>query len=104
MKEKTQQNIPHPPTDSNWEEDFEKYYAWVLSCESGPTRLKAFKDFIKNLIQSEREKEREKMIEEIKKKWNCHQVGCDWNRNRVYGNKVCDMNCNNVLEIIKNKE
>lgn len=33
-------------------------------------------------------------------KWNCHQVGCDWNRNRVYGNKVCDMNCENVLDNI----
>ena len=33
-------------------------------------------------------------------KWNCHQVGCDWNRNRVYGNKVCDMNCKNVLDNI----
>lgn len=30
-------------------------------------------------------------------KWNCHQVDCDWNRNRTFGSKVCDMNCENVL-------
>ncbi len=33
-------------------------------------------------------------------KWNCHQVGCDWNRNRTFGSKVCDMNCKNVLDNI----
>jgi len=145
-------NESHPPTDSNWEEEFiekgadlehqrwakwQKYmhskilpsaYDEIMEIgtelinhwnrqintpyseltekekESDRAEVKQYLPLIRNLIQLEREKEREKMIEEIKKKWNCHQVGCDWNRNRVYGNKVCDMNCNNVLEIIKNKE
>lgn len=39
-------------------------------------------------------------MEEMKKRWNIHQIFCDWNRNRVYGNKVCDMNCENVFESV----
>lgn len=43
-------------------------------------------------------------MKEIKKRWNIHQISCDWNRNRVYGNKVCDMNCENVFESVLGSE
>ena len=37
-------------------------------------------------------------IEEVNRKWNCHQIGCDFNRKRIYGSNVCDMNCKNVFD------
>lgn len=44
------------------------------------------------------------VVGKLEHKWNCHQVGCDFNRKRAFGNNVCDMNCSNVLyTIIKSK-
>lgn len=67
--------------------------------------LKEAEDFLQQQISLAYELGKKEMLEivlkEIEKKWTCHQVGCEWNRNRVYGNKVCDMNCANVLESIK---
>lgn len=56
---------PEKPQESDWAEEFDKYYAWVLTCESKSARLKALKDFISSLLKYEREKAYEKAEKDI---------------------------------------
>lgn len=46
-------------TQEGWEIEFDKYYAFVESVGNGggPVKIKAYKDFITQLLRAEREKD-----------------------------------------------
>lgn len=56
-----------PNTEASWEEEFERYYAWVgtVGNGDGPVKLKAYKDFIRSLLLSEKNKAREATLDEV---------------------------------------
>lgn len=52
-------NSCQAPKDSlKWEDEFERYYAWVIGVHEGPIRIKAIKDFVKEQITKAKEEER----------------------------------------------
>ena len=51
-------------TNTNWEEKFEKYYAYVQGIGKGVIQMKALKDFISTTIKEEKTKLIEELIGE----------------------------------------
>jgi len=88
-------NESHPPTDSNWAIEFSKKFSNNID---GYTLEEDIKSFIQNLIQSEREKEREKWISQIKK---LEQDTDDLDENENYGYGIA---FNRVLDILSSNK
>lgn len=70
----------HHPTqeNKNWEEEFEKYYAWTHGIGDGPVRLKAITDFIHSLLASQRESLLEEASKKVKDTGHQQEDGTIW--------------------------